>query len=118
MSFSQFGSQVYSFGLGDDTASIATAVGVKAQSLSISRSPEFTAEAKNEDGNVASYVVADDMLDFTLSGFLIDAALFTTGKSFTYDGHFFIVTGRKSDETNTDFTKCEITGKSYALITS
>ena len=118
MAFQQYGDTTYRFGFGDAAATaIATAVGMAPQTLSISSTPEFTAEAKNEDGLTASFVVGDDKSTFTMSGFIKDVDLFNaTGATFTFDGRFYIVTDRKRDVSNTDYEKGEMTGVSYALI--
>lgn len=118
MAFTQYGDNNYEFGFADAGATaIADAVGLKPQTLSVSKTPEFTAEAKNEDGMTASFVVGDMKGTFTMSGFVTDKALFNaTSASFTYDGDFYIVTDRKMDTSNADFVKGEMTGVSYALI--
>jgi hypothetical protein len=119
MSFQQYGSTDYTFGFDDPEAeSIATAVGLKPQTLSISGEPEFTAEAKNLDGMTESFVVGDNKFTFTMSGFVVDRSKLDDNASFEYDGRFFIVTGHKLDIANTDFQKGEVTGVSYPLITS
>lgn len=120
MAFTQYGDNTYRFGFGDAGATaIAAAVGLKPQTLSVSSQPEFTAEAKNEDGLTASFVVGDSKSTFTMSGFIDDVDLFNaTGATFTFDGRFYIVTDRKRDVSNTDFEKGEMTGVSYPLIDS
>lgn len=117
--FNQFGDKTYKFGFQDAGAtSIATAVGIKPQTLSISSEPEFEAEAQDQDGTTKSFVVGPDKFSFTLSGYLTDQAKFKTGKSFTYDGQFYIITGRKRDIANQDFTKGELTGVGFKNIQS
>jgi hypothetical protein len=119
MSFSQHGSSDYIFAFNDPSALlIAAAVGVKPQTISLAYSPEFVAEAQNDQGQTESVVVGEDMVDFTLSGFLVDDELFKDGVSFEYDGRYFIIYGRKDDQSNRDFRKAELTGKSYKLVTS
>lgn len=119
MAFTQFGSNEYQFGFGDggEAASIAAAVGLKPQTLSVSSTPEFTAEGKDENGQTAAFVVGDPKRTFTLSGVVVDDDLFNAdGATFSYDGNYFIVTDRKIDTSNTDFKKGELTGVSYPLI--
>lgn len=118
MAFTQHGSTDYSFGFADDDATaIATAIGIKPEKLSIQSDPEFTAEAKNEDGETASFVVGGTKRQFTLSGFITDLDLFNaTGATFNYDGNHYIVVGRTQDDSNTEFRKGQVTGVSYPLI--
>lgn len=119
MAFTQKGDLTYVFGFNDASAeAIAAAIGIKPQTLSISTEPEFTAEAKNEDGETASYVKGGDKSTFTLTGFLVNEGLFDAASDFNFAGDFFIVNNRKLDKSNTDFQKAEITGMSYPLITS
>ena len=118
--YTQYGSADYRFGFQDPAAAtIAASVGLKPQTLSISSEPEFTAEAKNEDGLTEAFVVADDKKTFTMSGYVTDLAAFnTTGASFTFESDFFIVTSKKRDVANNDFQKGELNGVSYPLINS
>lgn len=114
MSFTQHGDGSYKFAFNDpDALTIAAAVGVKPQSLSLNYTPEFTATAENEDGETESVVVGEDAIDFTLSGYLIDVELFEDGKSFEFMGRYYIIMGRKKDLNNKEFQKAELTGKSY-----
>ncbi|CAB4159174.1 hypothetical protein UFOVP736_24 [uncultured Caudovirales phage] len=118
MSFTQHGNGDYEFGFNDpDALLIAAAVGVKPQTLSLAYTPEFTASAENENGETESVVVGEDMVDFTLSGYLVDKDLFEDGLSFEFDGRYFIVMGRKRDLSNKEFVKAELTGKSHKLVT-
>lgn len=119
MATAQFGDSTYVFGFNDASAeAIAAAIGIKPQTLSVSFEPEFTAEAKNEDGETASYVRGGDKGTFTLTGFLVNEALFDAATNFNFGGDFYIVNNRKLDKSNTDFQKAELTGMSYPLITS
>jgi hypothetical protein len=117
MAFTQHGIQDYEFGFQSvAAAAIAAAIGLKPQTLSLSFEPEFQAEAMDENGEVASKVVGQDKVTFTMNGYVTDAALLTAAVSFEYDGRFYIITGRKVDESNTDFKKGEVTGESFAGI--
>lgn len=118
--FTQHGDNNYIFGFQDAGATaIADTVGLKPQTLSVSSTPEFTAEAKNEDGMTAAFVVGDSKRSFTMSGFITDEDLFDTESlTFDYDGRHYIVTDKKKDTSNTDFLKGEMTGVSYKLIES
>jgi hypothetical protein len=118
--FRQHGNQDYIFGFDDPAvALIAAAIGLKPQSASIAIEPEFTAEAKNEDGMTDGKVVGDPKKTVTLNGFITDDELFDgQGTAFNLNGDFYIVEGRKKDTSNTDFKKGEITAVSYPLITS
>lgn len=118
MAYTQHGSLDYVFGFDDPAAEqIASAIGVKPQTLSVSSEPEFTAEAKNLEGSTESVVVGEDKFTFTLNGFVTDKNLLFTGATFDYDGRHYIVMNRKLDVSNEDFQKAELSGSSYPLIT-
>lgn len=123
MAFTQFsnGTPII-FGFDDANASaLATSIGIRPQTLSITADPEFTAEAKNEDGETISFVRGADKYSFTMSGFLEDEVLFRDIKSFNFEAdgvtRLFIVNSRKVDKSNQDFQKCEIQGVAYPLVT-
>lgn len=119
MAFTQHGNTDYTFGFNDvDAAAIAAAIGLKPQTLSLNYEPEFTAEAQDENGEVASVVVGQHKIGFTLTGYIVDEALLKAADSFTYDGRYFIIKGLKIDHANTEFRKGECTGESYAGITA
>lgn len=120
MAFTKFGDGSYKFSFGSgEAATIATAVGLKPQELRISGEPEFTAEAIDEEGEVAAFAVAQDKKTFTLEGYITDEVLFEAeGLDFTFDGRFFIVTGRERTVAARDYQKGNLTGVSYAKITS
>jgi len=110
------------FGFADASASaLATTIGIRPQTLSIKAEPEFTAEAKNEDGETISYVRGRDKFSFQLDGFIEDEDLFASTHSFTFatDGvdRLFIVNNRDISVSNVDFKKCSITGMAWANIT-
>jgi len=116
--FTQHGNKDYKFGFQDEgAAAIAAACGLKPQTLSITRDPEFQATAANTDGMTESVVVGPDKIAFTMNGYIVDQELFDAATNFTYDNKYFILTGRKADTSNTDFTKGEMSGTSYPLIT-
>lgn len=123
MAFTQFsnGTPII-FGFDDANATtLADSIGIRPQSLSLTAEPEFTAEAKNEDGETISFVRGADKYSFTLSGFLQDEVLFRDVKSFNFEAdgvsRLFIVNSRKVDKANTDFQKAEIQGMAYPLVT-
>jgi hypothetical protein len=117
MAFTQHGDTDYVFGFDSaDAAAIAEAIGLKPQTLSLSYEPEFQAEAQDENGEVASVVVGQDKIGFTMSGYIVDEELLKTAEAFEYDGRYYIITGRKLDHANTDFRKGELTGTSWANI--
>jgi hypothetical protein len=119
MSFIQKGNQDYTFGFDDaGAAAIAAACGMKPQTLSITKEPEFQAEAENSEGLVESRVIGPDKISFTMSGYIVDKALFDAASDFTYDGNFFVIGGRKIDTANRDYKKGEMSGTSNSLITS
>jgi hypothetical protein len=118
MAFTKHGNGDYIFGFNDPSAlAIAAAVGVKPQTLSLSFTPEFTAQAENEDAEVDSVVVGADTVDFTLSGYLVDQELFEEGASFEFAGRYFIIMSRKMDLNNKDYCKAELAGKSHLNVT-
>lgn len=117
MAFTQHGDTDYEFAFeSTDAAAIATAIGLKPQTLSLSYEPEFQAEAMDEVGEIASKVVGQDKISFTMTGYIVDRALLKAATAFEYDGRYFIVEGKKLDESNSDFKKGELTGTSYANI--
>lgn len=118
--FCQHGNPNYIFGFHDPAvANIVAAIGLKPQTASIQVEPEFTAEAKNENGMTDGVAVGDPKQTVTLSGFITDDDLFDgQGTAFNLFDRFFIVTSRKKDTSNTDFKKGEVTAVSYPLITS
>lgn len=117
MAFRQHGDTDYVFGFDSvEAAAIAAACGIKPQTLSLNYEPEFTAEAQDEAGEVASVVVGPDKIGFTLSGYVVDEDLIKTAASFEFEGRFFIIMGRKIDHSNTEFRKGEFTGTSYVNV--
>jgi hypothetical protein len=123
MAFTQFsnGTPII-FGFDDANASaLASSIGIRPQTMSISAEPEFTAEAKNEDGETISFVRGADKYSFTLTGFLEDEVLFRSQRSFEFEAdgvtRLFIVNSRKIDKSNSDFQKAEIQGMAYPLVT-
>jgi len=116
--FTQHGNKDYKFGFQDaGAAAIAAACGLKPQTLSITSEPEFQAQATNADGMTESVVVGPDKMSFTMNGYIVDEELLKAATNFTYDNKYFILAGRKVDTSNTDFTKGEMSGQSYPLIT-
>jgi hypothetical protein len=115
--YEKFGDQNYRFGI-DDPNALTLVDGMAVESLNIEGTPEFESEAKNAEGMTASYVRGKDKYSFTASGYLIDEAAFDAVTNFTFQGRFFIINKRSKNHSNTDFTKCEISGVSYFLITS
>lgn len=117
MAFEQHGSTSYKFAFNSGEASaIATACGLKPQSIDFSAEPEFVAEAEDEKGEVASVVVGQAKHNFTMSGYIIDATDFAAcvGSSFTFRSKNCIITGAKETDSNRDFQKGEVTGVAYA----
>lgn len=114
MAFEQHGNQDYQFGFHDaDAATIADVIGLKPQTLSLSYEPEFVAKALDENGEVASMVVGQDKVNFTMSGYVVDPALLKAATAFEYDGWFLVITSKKYDESNTDFGKGEVSGEGH-----
>jgi hypothetical protein len=117
MAFTQHGNQEYVFGFDDaDATTLATTIGLKPQTLSLQYEPEFTAEAQDENGEVAAVVVGQDKVNFTMTGYIVDQAALEAATDFEFGGRFFIITGRKLDTSNTEFKKGEVSGMSYAGI--
>lgn len=118
MAFEQFGDQDYVFGFQDeDAAALAASNGLKPQTLSVSFEPEFQADATDETGQIAAKVVGPDKGSFTMSGYVVNQTQFLDATDFTYDGKFYIITGRKLDASNQDFVKGEFTGETFEKIT-
>jgi len=114
MSFTQHGNQDYEFGFHSvEAAAIATAIGLKPQTLSLGYEPEFRAEAQDENGEVATVVLGPRKIAFTMNGYVVDETLLKAAEAFEYDGRYFIIENLKIDESNTDFKKAELTGNSW-----
>jgi hypothetical protein len=126
MSFTQFGDAKFKFGYtvgGSDSATeaaaIETATGLAPAELSISSEPEFIAEAEGADGTIEGLAVAQDKFSFTLDGLVTDRAKFEEeGLDFTYDGKFFIITGRSGNKGSKTFQKGQLTGVCHQGITA
>lgn len=117
MGFTQHGDQTYVFGFNDPAAeAIAAAVGIKPQTLRIGSEPEFTAEAKDESGMTAAYVVGDDKHTFAMEGYVVDVDLFKAASSFEFDSKTFIINKKDRDTSNQDFQKGSFEGVSFAQI--
>ena len=117
MAFTQHGSTSYKFAFNSgEAASIATACGLKPQSIDFSAEPEYVAEAEDENGEVDSVVVGQTKHGFTMSGYIIDAADFAAcvGTNFAFRSKHCIITGAKETDANRDFQKGEVTGVAYA----
>lgn len=113
--YSQFGNTTdYNFGI---TTSDAVA-GMALETLTISSSPEFMAEAKNDEGMTAALVKGDLKGEFSASGFLTSETEFEAVTNFTFDTNFFIIQNKSISQSNTDFQKCEISGISFTNISS
>jgi hypothetical protein len=118
MAISEHGDGKYEFSWGNtDAAALETLLGVAPMTLSESGAAEFIAKAEDTTGHVAAMAVGDDGKTFTLSGYLTDATKFEDAVSFTYEGDYFIITGRKRDTASKEYKKCEFTGESYSKIT-
>ena len=86
--YTQFGNTTeYNFGI---TTSDAVA-GMALETLTISASPEFMAEAKNDEGMTAALVKGDLKGEFSASGFLTGEAAFQGVTNFMFDSNFYIV---------------------------
>lgn len=70
--YTQYGDTAYQFGVADT----GVVNGMAIETISIERTPEFEAEAKNEEGMTASFVRGDDKFTFTASGYLTSKANF------------------------------------------
>lgn len=113
--YTQFGNTTeYNFGI---TTSDAVA-GMALETLTISASPEFMAEAKNDEGMTAALVKGDLKGEFSASGFLTGEAAFQGVTNFMFDSNFYIIQNKSISQSNTDFQKCEISGISFTNISS
>jgi len=126
MSFTQFGDAKYKFGYAngevttsDAAAAIETATGLAPMELQISSEPEFIAEAEGPDGTVEGLAVAQDKYTFTVDGYITNRSKFEEdGLDFTFDGKFFIITGRQDTKGSKVFQKGQLTGVCYQGITA
>ncbi len=120
MAFQKFGDGSYRFSLDSvEAAAIKAAVGLTPQKISFQGEPEFMAEAIDEEGLVAAMAVAQDKKTFTMEGYITDLALFeATGASFTFDGNFYVVTGRNREAAPREYEKGTMTGVYHAGITA
>jgi len=121
MAFTKHGDDTYEFSFDSvEATAIATATGIKPQELEIQGEPEFVAEAQDEEGATACVAVSNETKrTFTLRGYLVNPETFNGASlTFTFDGKFYIVTGRNKTVANRDFVKAELTGISYDLITA
>lgn len=114
------GDQSYKWAFEDVTA--PEIPGMRITELNGDAEPEFTAEAQNSEGLTATFVkteTAKDKKTFTASGFILDAGDFDSNASnFEFNGRFYIITKKGAKYNHRDFQKCDISGVSYALITS
>lgn len=119
MAFEKFGDGSYRFGIDSvEAAAIKASTGLVPQKISFQGEPEFVAEATNELGLAAAMAVAQDKQTFTMEGNIVDLALYqAVGASFTFDGRFYIVTGRSRDVAPREYEKGTLTGVSYLGVT-
>jgi hypothetical protein len=123
MAFSQYsGGTTIIFGFDDSAAStLAAAIGLLPQNLKITGTPEFSASAKNEDGEIINYVQGPDQFAFSMEGFLENQTLFGAAKNFTFSiygvNRLFIINSKEVTKVNVDYQKCTISGMSYLNVT-
>jgi hypothetical protein len=120
MAFKKFGDGNYRFSFqSGEAAAIAAAVGLKPQELRVSGEPEFVAEALDEEGEVAAMAVGQDKKTFTMDGYITNPTLFEEeGLDFTFDGRFYIVTGRERTVATREYEKGQLSGVSHAGVTA
>lgn len=114
MAITEHGDAAYVFGWDDtDAGAIATATGLKPQSLKVSGAAEYVAKAENEDGVPAAMAVAPDGRTFTMSGYVVDKTKFDAAKAFTYESRYYVITGRSIDTESKEYRKGEFTGEQH-----
>mgnify|MGYP003655684440 CR=1 FL=1 len=119
MAITEHGEAEYVFGWDDtDAAAIATATGLRPQTLKISGAPEYIAHAEDEDGLKAAKAVANDARTFTMNGYLINKASFEAAKSFTFETRYYIIEGRDMDVESKEYRKASFTGSQNDGITA
>ena len=118
MAFTKYGDGSYRFAFDSaEAAAIAAAVGLKPQEMQINSEPEFVAKAE-DGGLVAAMAVSPDKDSFTMSGYIVDLALFKAGGTFTFDSKFFVVTGRQRGVNGKEYEKGQLSGEHHSLITA
>lgn len=121
MALKQFGEQGYVYGFTDGEASgIAAILGLTPQELTFNTEPEVEAEGKNLFGQTVAYVIdTEGKKNFTLNGYISNAALFkvAAGKTFVYQGHVFITRSREDGKKKDDFAMGSVTGVSFPKVT-
>ena len=116
--FTKHGDNSYSFAFEDgDAGALATAQGLKPQTLEVGDEKEFVATAQDEFGETAAVAVSgSEKGSFTMAGFIVDETAFKAAKSFTFDGRYYIITGRKRSRGASEFEKGEFSGECYTSV--
>tara|TARA_R100001463_G_scaffold80670_1_gene135166 strand:- start:30 stop:635 length:606 start_codon:yes stop_codon:yes gene_type:complete len=122
--FDQSGSLKYQFGFNDkdtgdtitEVSTIATDIGVSPTSLSISFSPEFEAQAVDENGVTVSNVIGPRAGEFSMEGYSICETKLLANTFFWFDGRLFNVTNREISFDNQDFQRATLSGTTYSNV--
>lgn len=119
MAIQEHGDASYVFGWDDtDAAALATASGLKPQSLKVTGAAEYVAKAENEDGVPAAMAVAPDGRTFTMSGYVVDKTKFLAAASFSFESKYYVITGRDITVETKEYRKGEFTGEQHDEITA
>jgi hypothetical protein len=114
----QFGNEKFEFGVRDPNA-LTLIDGCAVESIELKGEPEVYATAKDAQGNTAAVVVSQPnkyKLTATVSGYVVDKALFNAVSNFTFQGRFYIIKSRSQTSNNEDFARCNIEAESFFLI--
>ncbi len=113
MAITKKGDTTYVFGFDGSGTGIATSIGMKPMELKTQGAAEYVAKAEDEEGLTIAMVTAADARTFTLTGYVINQTAFNDAEDFTFDGNFYIITGRNIDYSSKEFMKGEVTGEQY-----
>jgi len=116
MAITKKGDLTYVFGFDGSGTGIATSLGMKPMELKTQGAAEYVAKAEDEEGQVFAMVTAADARTFTLTGYITNQTTFEDAEDFTFDGKFYIITGRNIDFSSKEFMKGEVTGEQYDAI--
>ena len=111
----------YAFGIGAGEAPPGggqapnTVDGMAIESISAEDTHQYIAEAKNVEGVIDAIKIGASTGTCSVSGYL-KGTLPVLGDTLSIESRSFIVDKVTTTKTNTDFQKCEITGKFWAGI--
>lgn len=113
MATTKLGDCAYVYGIDGNSVECITL-----ESRSVETTPEFEAEATDDDGNVAAVVRGGDKTTYTLSGFVSASCDLDSHEcKVTIDGDECHVEKWSINRTNNDFAKCELVAVKYPSAT-